>query len=77
MGALVLTGLISPAGPVDRTALRWHVLLWDLWFLVWGCCSAWLPGSTVGNPAVGGHDEPGSHGLPAAWLQEAAWPAST
>ena len=36
VGALVLTGLISPAGPVDRTALRWHVLLWDLWFLVWG-----------------------------------------
>jgi hypothetical protein len=35
-GALVLGGLISPSGPVDRTALRWHVLLWDLWFLVWG-----------------------------------------
>ena len=36
VGAMVLTGLISPAGPVDRTALRWHVLVWDLWFLVWG-----------------------------------------
>jgi hypothetical protein len=36
VGTLVLTGLISPSGPVDRTALRWHVLLWDLWFLVWG-----------------------------------------
>jgi hypothetical protein len=36
VGALVLTGLISASGPVDRTALRWHVLLWDLWFLVWG-----------------------------------------
>jgi Protein of unknown function (DUF3995) len=36
VGALVLTGLISTSGPVDRTALRWHVLLWDLWFLVWG-----------------------------------------
>jgi hypothetical protein len=77
VGALVLTGLLSPAGPVDRTALRWHVQLWDLWFLVWGFCSAWLPGSTVGNPAVGGHDEPGRHGLPAAWFQEAAWPAAT
>jgi hypothetical protein len=44
--ALVLSGLVSPSGSVDRTALRWHVLLWDLWFLVWGCCSAWLPGST-------------------------------
>ena len=36
VGALVLGGLISPAGPIDRTALRWHVFLWDLWFLVWG-----------------------------------------
>jgi hypothetical protein len=36
VGALVLTGRISASGPVDRTALRWHVLLWDLWFLVWG-----------------------------------------
>ncbi len=35
-GALVLSGAIDPAGPVDRTALRWHVMLWDLWFLVWG-----------------------------------------
>jgi hypothetical protein len=35
-GGLVLGGLISPSGPVDRTALRWHVFLWDLWFLVWG-----------------------------------------
>jgi hypothetical protein len=36
VGALVLTGVISPSGPVDRTALRWHVLVWDMWFLVWG-----------------------------------------
>jgi Protein of unknown function (DUF3995) len=36
VGALVLTGLISTSSPVGRTALRWHVLLWDLWFLVWG-----------------------------------------
>jgi len=36
VGALVLAGAIRPAGPVDRTALRWHVLVWDLWFLVWG-----------------------------------------
>jgi hypothetical protein len=44
VGALVLAGVIGPAGPVDRTALRWHVLLWDLWFLVWVCCWAWRPG---------------------------------
>jgi hypothetical protein len=35
-GALVLSGVIHPAGSVDRTALRWHVGVWDLWFLVWG-----------------------------------------
>ena len=47
VGALVLTGLISPTGPVDRTALRWHVLLWDLWFLLWGLllgAAAWQYG---------------------------------
>src|SRR6266516_2568662 len=35
-GALVLSGVIHPEGSVDRTALRWHVGVWDLWFLVWG-----------------------------------------
>jgi hypothetical protein len=44
-GALVLTGVIRPTGPVDRAALRWHVLLWDSWFLAWGIAlglAAWL-----------------------------------
>jgi Protein of unknown function (DUF3995) len=36
VGALVLGGVIAPATEVDRRALRWHVLVWDLWFLVWG-----------------------------------------
>ena len=36
LGALVLLGVIHPPGSVDRTALRWHVGVWDLWFLVWG-----------------------------------------
>jgi len=36
LGALVLVGVIHPTGSVDRTALRWHVGVWDLWFLVWG-----------------------------------------
>jgi len=36
LGALVLAGVIHPTGGVDRTALRWHVGVWDLWFLVWG-----------------------------------------
>ena len=35
-GALVLSGAVHPSGPVDRAALRWHVALWDMWFLVWG-----------------------------------------
>jgi hypothetical protein len=36
LGALVLSGVIHPAGSVDWTALRWHVGVWDLWFFVWG-----------------------------------------
>jgi Protein of unknown function (DUF3995) len=36
VGALVLSGAITPATEVDRRALRWHVFVWDLWFLVWG-----------------------------------------
>ena len=35
-GVLVLTDAITPAGAVDRTALRWHVFCWDAWFLLWG-----------------------------------------
>jgi hypothetical protein len=35
-GALVLGGVVEVAGGVDRTALWWHVLVWDLWFVVWG-----------------------------------------
>jgi hypothetical protein len=35
-GALVLSGAVHPSGPVDRNALRWHLSLWDLWFLLWG-----------------------------------------
>jgi hypothetical protein len=52
VGALVLSGLVSPVGPVDRTALRWHVLLWDLWFLVWGLLlgvAAWHYGRESGS----------------------------
>ncbi len=36
VGALVLTDVIDPGTAVDRTALRWHVFLWDAWFLIWG-----------------------------------------
>jgi hypothetical protein len=43
--ALVLSGVIHPAGSVDRTALRWHAGVWDLWFLVWGIL---LASATIG-----------------------------
>jgi hypothetical protein len=36
VGALVLNGAVNPSGDIDRYALRWHVLLWDMWFLIWG-----------------------------------------
>jgi hypothetical protein len=35
-GGLVLGGAITPSGPVDEHGLRWHVFVWDLWFLLWG-----------------------------------------
>lgn len=67
--ALVLTGVINPAGPVDRTALRWHVMLWDLWFLIWDSCSAWLPGTTSGNHVIGERDEPDpTQDIPNDWF---------
>jgi hypothetical protein len=49
VGSLVLGGVIHPGGGVDRTALRWHVGVWDLWFLVWGillalATAAWATG---------------------------------
>jgi len=36
VGALVLGEVITPSGAVDERSLRWHVFLWDLWFLVRG-----------------------------------------
>jgi hypothetical protein len=35
-GGLALAGVVGSSVPQDRTALWWHVLVWDLWFLVWG-----------------------------------------
>jgi hypothetical protein len=40
VGALVLGGVITSSADVDRHALRWHVLVWDMWFLVWGLALA-------------------------------------
>jgi uncharacterized protein DUF3995 len=35
-GSLVLSRAVRPAAPVDWPALGWHVLVWDMWFLIWG-----------------------------------------
>jgi hypothetical protein len=51
-GSLVLSGAIHPAGSVDRTALRWHVGLWDLWFLVWGILLALAVAGCWRRPAA-------------------------
>jgi hypothetical protein len=34
VGAVALTGALGE--PADPHALRWHVALWDPWFLLWG-----------------------------------------
>jgi len=39
-GALVLVGVIDASAETDLHALRWHVFLWDLWFVVWGVALA-------------------------------------
>lgn len=39
-GALALAGAVSPADGLDERALRWHVFVWDLWFLLWGAALA-------------------------------------
>jgi Protein of unknown function (DUF3995) len=53
VGALVLAAAVRPAGPVDRTALWWHVAFWDPWFLVWGLLlgvAAWGYGRASRRP---------------------------
>jgi hypothetical protein len=40
IGGLALAGAVSPADGLDERALRWHVFVWDLWFLVWGASLA-------------------------------------
>jgi hypothetical protein len=54
VGGLVLGGVVEAPGAADRGALWWHVLVWDLWFLVWGVLlgvAAWRFGRD-GGPVV-------------------------
>jgi hypothetical protein len=46
VGALVLAHVITPWQPVDRHALRWHVLVWDMWLVLWGIALALAAGGT-------------------------------
>jgi len=55
VGALVLTDVLTPDGPIDRRALAWHVLVWDLWFLVWGMA---LAVATLRSSRAGRRDRP-------------------
>lgn len=64
--ALVLGGVVEGPGAGDRGALWWHVLVWDLWFLLWGVLlgmAAWRFGrgglrasaaARAGGPGAGG-----------------------
>jgi len=36
IGGAVLTGVLDLGPVADERALRWHVLCWDAWFLLWG-----------------------------------------
>ena len=45
--ALVAFGVITPTQPVESTVLRWRLLLWEPWLLLWGVLlglAAWAGG---------------------------------
>jgi hypothetical protein len=46
VGALALVGIFGSSAPSDEHALRWHVVFWDPWFLVWGVALA-VAGTTI------------------------------
>jgi hypothetical protein len=49
VGGAVLTGAVDVGPVADPRALRWHVLFWDAWFLVWGL--ALVVAARAGRPA--------------------------
>lgn len=59
--AAVALGIITPSQPLPTTVLRWRLLLWEPWFLLWGILlgwAAWSTASTSGDepsPGLRGH----------------------
>jgi len=53
VGGLVLTGVVTPSTPVNERALRWHVFVWDLWFLLWGLALLVAAGAPQRNRPAG------------------------
>lgn len=66
VAAAVLSGVISPDGPIDRRGLQGHAMLWDPLFALWGLlllAGLWLtrhPGDPTGagHPAASGVSSP-------------------
>lgn len=61
-GSLVLSGAVRPAATVDWTALRWHVLVRDMWFLFCGILLAPLLRRFGGSAGTGGRPRAWPHG---------------
>ncbi|OMQ16210.1 hypothetical protein A7K94_0204115 [Modestobacter sp. VKM Ac-2676] len=49
LGGAVLTGVLDLGPVADERALRWHVLLWDPWFLLWGAALLVVVAATRGQ----------------------------
>ena len=50
--ALMLTGVIAAPARLGRIAARWHLLLWDPWWILGGVlfvATAWLTGQSSGR----------------------------
>jgi uncharacterized membrane protein len=58
LGGAVLTGLLDLGPVADERALRWHVLFWDAWFLVWGVALLVAVRATRRRPQRGGAVDP-------------------
>lgn len=64
-GAFVLSGVIDGSAEADRHALRWHVFVWDLWFLLWGLALAMAVAAAWRRSAPDGRDDVGGLRAPA------------